>query len=115
MKVGKWVRLDNYFYCITSVKNGNFDALAQRKFTIYGGSNFDKIANTPRELVEIGDLVKYVVESDLKYYDNKHHEPYVEFEEILGTPHIKTVMKTDILEIWTKTSEDTYTRQWRKE
>ncbi len=53
-----------------------------------------KVANTPQELIEVGDII---FEDDL--------EPILFSEEDFEYEY-------NIVEIWTKTSENTYTRQW---
>ena len=69
-----------------------------------------KVANDPRELIEVGDLVK----------DKTKRGSVLEINRIdinslgarllysFGTP----ILFGNITEIWTKTSENTFTRQW---
>ena len=70
-----------------------------------------KLADTPQELIEVGDLVKV---------HWQHSDTELPLQEVIRCGEFiatqsASVKPRNILEIWTKTSEDTYTRQWRKE
>ena len=71
------------------------------------------IADTPQELVQRNDLV-VLTRSNGKastpfVVSDNHKENCAIYEDF------KSVSHNDITEIWTRTSDNTYTRQWKKD
>jgi hypothetical protein len=70
-----------------------------------------KVANTPKELIQEGDLIKIEDGLFIVMYIENGTNIY-----IYNNDFVYTQLDTRyVTEIWTKTSDDTYTKQWRKD
>ena len=126
MKVGQWVRHENSLYRL----NGFCDCVwcKERGYEepILKGVDFEyitsdkawkeflsksKVADTPQELIQVGDMIA------LKHSQALQYVIYITEEGLIETniPSGYFITHEDIQEIWTRTSDNTYTRQWRKE
>jgi len=68
-----------------------------------------KVANTPQELVQVGDLVKVLYQHNDKVLPLAIVTDYN--NEFIFTNNA-VVRINRVVEIWTRTSDDTYTKQW---
>ena len=117
VKVGQWVRnsnglIDNVKRIIVHNKLGEYLDCGNRGIFEY--LNLDlKVANDPRELIEVGDLVKDKTKrgSVLEINRIDINSLGARFLYSFGTP----ILFGNITEIWTKIDKDTYKCQWRKE
>lgn len=97
VKAGQWLRYINFkketkFYKADGV-------IEEKKFTV-PLENIIKVADTPQELIQVGDIIK------MKHNDKLQH--------ISKTSDFVGVPLNSITEIHTRTDKDTYKCQWRK-
>ena len=109
MKVGQYARYDstNGFYKISIYDNDDCILISldkKREFNV--NPNRIKVANTPQELIQVGDLVKerhgYIGEVATK------HEAFINTDS-------ETIFLNHIVIIYTQDNNGNYIKQWERQ
>ena len=118
MQVGQWVRCGNNIVVVSEIlldkkKIYWYDSINEKRCGWFEFQDIKKqsmiISNTPTELVQVGDLVSVPREfKGIREINNID-------DDFIGLDYDNDCHITQITEIWTKTSDNTYTRQWKKE
>ena len=129
MKVGQWARRNNTYYTVIKEQNNqhlleytehNMMDKTQRmwksRFWIDITPDFT-IKDNPTELVQRNDLIEFKMNNlSIKKIELIEKLDYTDDGRlIIRTTGSEFILRDNITEIWTRTSDNTYTRQWKKE
>ncbi len=112
MKLGQWARTKyGLGVLLKTDEYGNylFERFNRETF-VCQNDNIGFIADTPQELIQVGDMIVH-----------NEWEDYDELEIVRGILKDGSILLSGsvpvfpeyITEIWTRTNKDTYTRQWK--
>lgn len=109
IKVGQWVLLfNNTIVPVKEILSIHKEWFTYNTKNTVHISEVKAVADTPQELIQVGDIISYSKE-------NIRAKHFIKDEQQLKEILLSKSGRMNFIEIWTKTSANTYTRQWVKE